>query len=599
MNIFKIAFRSLQFRLLGTTLTVLSMALGVMMVVSVLSVYGLVSESFRSNSSFGFNLLTGARGGGLQLTLNSVYYLSRPIENIPYEYYLAFQNADVREPQLKNSLAYRALELEQQTAWAELQSQSLPGMVGWNALARGLVDDAWSRRQLETMKLEKAGLFSYYVDYAIPILLGDYFEVPSADRSFRVCATNRDFFDKLVLDIDSDEHFAFEEGGRAFDNNDLNVGYFGAILGAMAAKQSGLKVGDQIQVTHGVPGEGSSHLHEQYFEITGILKTTGTPNDRVVFVNLEGFYLINDHIKPIEDDSMLKGVSEDEENPKPPTDEDDEDIFADGLDDQVSVAPFGDKLSDRDGIELPMRTSDETLSRYALPIEQREITALLIRTRREGDEYGTGAMALQPMLDGGKLESSLNWSSFRPINSQTTAQCVFPVQQVETLFSFFVDPARWVLLGLTILICVVSGLSILVGIYNSMSQRHHEIAVMRALGARRSQVMSIMLAEAILLGVAGGLVGWVAGHGLNAVLGPMVENQTGVPVSFWDFAPPEPVFSGLAPLFGDSSFANYLVKFRVSPELLLIPGLVLLAIVVGVYPAVSAYRTDVAKSLGK
>ena len=34
-------------------------------------------------------------------------------------------------------------------------------------------------------------------------------------------------------------------------------------------------------------------------------------------------------------------------------------------------------------------------------------------------------------------------------------------------------------------------------------------------------------------------------------------------------------------------------------ESLLIPALVLLAILVGIWPAISAYRTDVAKSLGK
>ena len=39
--------------------------------------------------------------------------------------------------------------------------------------------------------------------------------------------------------------------------------------------------------------------------------------------------------------------------------------------------------------------------------------------------------------------------------------------------------------------------------------------------------------------------------------------------------------------------------FMVSPELLLIPVLILLSIVVGLIPGMAAYRTDVAKSLGK
>ena len=40
-------------------------------------------------------------------------------------------------------------------------------------------------------------------------------------------------------------------------------------------------------------------------------------------------------------------------------------------------------------------------------------------------------------------------------------------------------------------------------------------------------------------------------------------------------------------------------KFSLSPEFLLIPGLIVLAVMVGIYPAISAYRTDVANSLGK
>ena len=40
-------------------------------------------------------------------------------------------------------------------------------------------------------------------------------------------------------------------------------------------------------------------------------------------------------------------------------------------------------------------------------------------------------------------------------------------------------------------------------------------------------------------------------------------------------------------------------RFVIPMEWTLVPGLVLLAIVVGLWPGVAAYRTDVAKSLGK
>ena len=61
----------------------LSMALGVMLVTAVLLIVGVVDRSFQTNSSLGYDTIVGAKGGALQLTLNTIYYLSRPVENLP------------------------------------------------------------------------------------------------------------------------------------------------------------------------------------------------------------------------------------------------------------------------------------------------------------------------------------------------------------------------------------------------------------------------------------------------------------------------------------------------------------------------------------
>ena len=61
MNSFKIAWRSIQQRGFGSLLTILSMGLGVTMVVAVLTIHGVVSQSFRANNSFGYNIIVGAR----------------------------------------------------------------------------------------------------------------------------------------------------------------------------------------------------------------------------------------------------------------------------------------------------------------------------------------------------------------------------------------------------------------------------------------------------------------------------------------------------------------------------------------------------------
>ena len=90
MSLWKIAWRSIQQRALASSLTGLSMALGVMLVVAVLVIHGVINESFLNNAGLGYNLIVGAKGGRLDLVLNTVYYLARPVENIPYSYYQEF-----------------------------------------------------------------------------------------------------------------------------------------------------------------------------------------------------------------------------------------------------------------------------------------------------------------------------------------------------------------------------------------------------------------------------------------------------------------------------------------------------------------------------
>ena len=73
MSLFTIALRSIQQRGVASALTMFSMALGVMLVVAVLSIHGVVSQSFHNNSSLGYNMIVGPKGGKEQLTLNTVY----------------------------------------------------------------------------------------------------------------------------------------------------------------------------------------------------------------------------------------------------------------------------------------------------------------------------------------------------------------------------------------------------------------------------------------------------------------------------------------------------------------------------------------------
>ena len=64
-------------------------------------------------------------------------------------------------------------------------------------------------------------------------------------------------------------------------------------------------------------------------------------------------------------------------------------------------------------------------------------------------------------------------------------------------------------------------------------------------------------------------------------------------IGFWNWDPAV----NLGTLLGTTS--GPLATLSLPLELVLIPVLLVLAVLVGFWPAVSAYRTDVAKSLGK
>jgi len=508
VNLLTIAVRSIKQRLLSSSLTMVSMALGVGLVVAVLAIFGIVQKSFNANATLGYNMVIGAKGGKLQLVLNSVYYLSEPIENIPYDYYLEFQDQELREREYSGSYSYKAVQ-HQQAARTTLLASGLALNSPAGVLAALATDTIVEQQHEQLYPWKREGKYSAFTDFAIPLCLGDYV------GPYRVVGTTPEMFSLLKYGPKGDQPYAMNEGGRNIEQFHEENGFFEALVGSVVAEDRGLKIGDTINPSHG-SAEGDEHATK--FVVVGILEPTGTPNDRAAFINMEGFYRMSDHAKPLENEDDVFGTNQ-----------------------------IAHKITDKD---------------YVLPVEKREVTAMLVR--------------MDPLYSIG-IENQ--------VNEGNTAQAVFPITEIRRLLDYFVSPVQTLLLVLTVLICFMSGVSILVSIYNSMSARRSEIAVLRALGARRGTVYNIVLLESMVLSLVGGLTGILGGHGLIAAFSGVIEGQTGVQIGFFDLAPPLPV---PIPLLSS-----------VSSEFLVIPGLIMLAIVVGFIPATSAYKTDVSKSLGK
>ena len=350
------------------------------------------------------------------------------------------------------------------------------------------------------------------VRMAVPVCLGDSYQ----DK--RVVGTTPEMFNDLTYY--GNHNYEFAEGHN-FGEND----FFDAVAGAAAAKQLKLKLGDQFRPTHGVSGK-SEHKHGA-FTIVGILKPTGTPNDNALFVNIEGFYRVGGHAGKV-GAALLENKTE----AKP----DDKTEKKSEIESQVNAEA------------KPEEDHDEHDEHAAIPESQKQVSAVLVCTYQESQ---TRTLAAE-------------------INKRKDAQAAIPSEEIFRLFEVIIGNIEVVLLVFAVMIVLVAGIGIMVSIYNSMNDRRHEIAIMRALGARRSTVMMVILLESILLSLGGGLLGLGMGHGLLAIAGPWIAEKVNLPLS--------------------------MLEFR-AVELILIPGLIVLASIVGYLPAVAAYRTDVGKSL--
>lgn len=447
MNLLTIAAKSLRQRALSSALTMLSVALGIMLMVAVLVINNVVGETF-SQRSIGYNLVVGPPGSDLANVLSAVYRIGKPRETLPYR----------------------------------ILTEDLLGE-----------DKEWSD----------------WIEHAIPMAMGDVTE----KGAFPIVGTTPKYF---VIEYGPGKKFALNKDGK------LPNGMFDAVIGARVARENNWKMGSTFKLVHG--GADSEHVHDELFTVTGILGPTGTPNDRTVFVNLEGFFQISGHEKPPQEAiDRLKRL---------------------GFD----VTPEQEKEILEAGSHDHSDHGHDHNHAHPVPDDLKELSFILVRTK---DDMGAIMMTA-------------------PFNEGLRAQAVNPVFPMNALMKNFVGNFRQMLLVLTFLIVIVAGVGIFVSIYNSMADRKREIAIMRALGAHRGTVFSIILGESLLLFLGGGLLGLLLGHGLVVAATPLIESRAGIIMNPLQF--------------------DWL-------ELILFPALMAMSAVAGFLPGMTAYRTDVADSL--
>jgi putative ABC transport system permease protein len=299
---------------------------------------------------------------------------------------------------------------------------------------------------------------------AVPLAVGDNY------LGWRIVGTVPQYFD---VEYAPGKKYAVLPGGRLFENGQRE-----AVIGALAARKLGVKVGDTFQPYHGLAFDAAAK-HEEVYTITGLLAPTGTPVDRVIWIPLSGVQTMAGHD--------------------------------------------------------PRTASD--------------VSAVLIQLRAP-----SAGVMLDMMINkqGNKMTFAY------PIGS-IVADLFTKISWVDKVLTL----VAW-------LVAVVAAGSVLVSIYNSMSARQRDIAILRALGARRRTVFGAVVGEAAATGLLGAALGFAAFAALAFGVTSMIQAQTGV----------------------------VLEPFRWNPVFAWGPAtLVALAMLGGLLPAWKAYRVPVAETI--
>ena len=193
------------------------------------------------------------------------------------------------------------------------------------------------------------------------------------------------------------------------------------------------------------------------------------------------------------------------------------------------------------------------VANMAVDEDHREISGAYIKIRkiREG--------VVHPGLQGFQYN----------IAQSTSAQLVVPNEVLPRLFGIF----GWVdrtLLGISFLVTILSGLFLFVALISALRERRRDIAILRALGATRQTVFSMVIVESTVIAILGGVLGLVTGHILVGMASSIIKVETGLQFSAWCLS---------------------------TGDVWILPGVGLLGILSGIIPAIQTYRLGVLRNL--
>jgi putative ABC transport system permease protein len=326
------------------------------------------------------------------------------------------------------------------------------------------------------------------VAWTIPYSLGD------SHRGYRVIGTTDDFY----------EHYRYREGRRI----ELAAGQPPAAerevaIGYEVARRLGYGLGQRVELSHGL-GPMSFVTHDEHpFEIVGILAATFTPVDRALYVTLEGIEAIH------EGWDATSGAMV-------------------GFGPGAAGGPLGAPpalgapvTATREG--GPADPSIPESHDHSATAMHDQIPAVASDHDHEIDAITSFFVGTRSRIDALQLQREINTFEDEPM------MAILPGVALAEMWRT-VGYAEDALKIVTAFVVVVGLLGMIVALYTSLNERRREMAILRAVGARKGRIVTLLVLESGLLAIVGSLLGIALVYLLLFVAQAPVEQHFGLHV---------------------------------------------------------------------
>ena len=361
------------------------------------------------------------------------------------------------------------------------------------------------------------------VKQAIPLAFGDNW------RGFRIVGTENTIFDYRVKP--QSEPWLKVAEGRRFNAP------FEAVIGDGAAKLLGAKIGDTFQSIHGATAHG--HVHkDQTYTIVGILAPVEGPYDHAVLTDIRSVWIAHEHHHDHDhdhDDVHAADVHEEGHEHEHEADvheeghehEHEADVHEEGHEHEHEAAVHEEEHEHEH--EAAVHEEEHEHEHEHAPVAAAGKPAA--QAVNDGEHAATAgqvtAVLIQPQGYGQALKLAMEFQQ------RNDAQLVFPAQVIIQLFSLMGQGEKmWWCIGAFFIAAAL--LVVLSTLYLSGLQRLPERAILRVLGAKRSELLTVTLWQNGLIMVLGGILGYVLGYaGYLGVRSLMATNTAiALPLTF-------------------------------------------------------------------